>query len=38
MGQKSWEFDAVVMQNMSDNLLMVYAPTWPSYHVIEEHF
>ena len=28
----SWEFDSIIIQNMSHNLL---TPTWPSYHVIE---
>ena len=25
------------MQNMSHNLLLFCAPTWPSHHVIENH-
>ena len=32
-----WEFDSIVMQNMSHNLLLFCAQTWPSYHVIENH-
>ena len=30
-------FDSIVMQNMSHNLLLFCAPTWPSYYVIENH-
>ena len=30
-----WEFDSIIMQNMSHNLLLFCAPTWPSHHVIE---
>ena len=30
-----WEFYSIIMQNMSHNLLLFCAPTWPSYHVIE---
>ena len=33
----SWEFDSIIMQNRSDNLLLFGAPTWPSYHVIENY-
>ena len=29
-----WEL-AIIMQNMSHNLLLFCAPTWPSYHVNE---
>ena len=32
-----WEFDSVIVQNMSHNLLLFCAPTWPCYHVIENH-
>ena len=32
-----WEFGSIIMQNMSHNLLLFCAPTWPSYHVIENH-
>ena len=32
-----WEFDPIIMQNMSYNLLLICAPTWPSHHVIEKH-
>ena len=32
-----WEFDSILMQNMSHNLLLFCAPTWPSYHVIHNH-
>ena len=32
-----WEFDSILMQNMSHNLLLFCAPTWPSYHVIDNH-
>ena len=28
-----WEFDSVIMQNMSHHLLLFCAPTWPSYHL-----
>ena len=30
-----WEFDSIIMQNMSHNLVLFYASTWPSDHVIE---
>ena len=30
-----WEFDSIVMQNTSHNLLLFSAPTWPSCHVVE---
>jgi len=33
----SWKFDSIIMQNMGSNLVLFYAPTWPSYHVIEDH-
>ena len=33
----SWEFDSIIMQNRSHNLLLFGAPTWPSYHVIENY-
>ena len=32
-----WEFDSIIMKNMSHNLLLFCAPTWPSHHVIENH-
>ena len=32
-----WEFDSVIAQNMSHNLLLFCAPTWPCYHVTENH-
>ena len=32
-----WEFDFIIMQNMSHNLLLFCATTWPSHHVIENH-
>ena len=32
-----WEFDSIIMQNMSHNLLLFCARTWPSNHVIENH-
>ena len=32
-----WEFDSFIMQNMSHDLLLFCAPTWPSRHVIENH-
>ena len=32
-----WEFDSIIVQNMSHNLLLFCAPTWPSYHVNENH-
>ena len=31
------KFDSTIMQNMSHNLRLFCAPTWPSYHVIENH-
>ena len=31
------EFDSIIMQNRSHNLLLFGAPTWPSYHVIENY-
>ena len=33
----SWEFESIIMQNMSHNLLLFCAPTWPSHHVIGNH-
>ena len=30
-----WEFDSIIMQNMSRKLLLFCAPTWPNFHVIE---
>ena len=32
-----WEFDSIIMQNMSYNLLLFCTPTWPTSHVIENH-
>ena len=32
-----WEFDSIIMQNMSHNLLLFCTQTWPSPHVIENH-
>ena len=32
-----WEFDSVIMQNMSDNLLLFCTETWPSPRVVENH-
>ena len=31
------EFDSIIMQNMSHNLLLFCTQTWPSHHVIENH-
>ena len=31
------EFDSIVMQNMSHNLLLFCTQTWQSHHVIENH-
>ena len=33
----SCEFNSITMQNMSHNLLLFCAATWPSHHVIENH-
>ena len=30
-----WEFDSVIMQNLSDILPFFCTPTWPSHHVSE---
>ena len=30
-------FDFIIMKNISHNLLLPCALTWPSYHVIENH-
>ena len=30
-----WEFDSIVMQNLSDILPSFCTPTWPSHHVSE---
>ena len=30
-----WEFDSIIMQNLSVILLMFCTPTWPSHHVSE---
>ena len=32
-----WEFDSIIMQNTSHNLLLFCPPTWPSHHVTENH-
>lgn len=32
-----WEFDSIIVQNVSHNLLVFCAPTWPSGYVIEKH-
>ena len=32
-----WEFVSIIMQNTSHNILLFCTPTWPSYHVIENH-
>ena len=31
----SWEFDSIIMQNLSDILSLFCTPTWPSHHVSE---
>ena len=28
-----WEFDSIIMQNVTDILLLFCTPTWSSYHV-----
>ena len=30
-----WEFDFIIMQNLSDILPLFYTPTWPFHHVSE---
>ena len=30
-----WEFDTIIMQNLSDILPLFCTPTWPSHHVSE---
>ena len=30
-----WEFDSIIMQNLSDILLLFCTPTWPSHYVSE---
>ena len=30
-----WEFDSIIMQNVSDILPLFCTPTWPSHHVSE---
>jgi len=30
-----WEFDSIIMQNLSDILPLFCTPTWPSHHVSE---
>ena len=30
-----WEFDSIIMQNLSDILLLFCSPTWPSHYVSE---
>ena len=37
MRKKSWKFYSIIMENMRHNLLLFYAPTRSSYHVIEYH-
>ena len=32
-----WEFDSIIMQNVSDILPLFCTPTWPSHHVSENH-
>ena len=32
-----WQFDSIIMQNVSHDLRLFCAPTWPSYDVIGEH-
>ena len=32
-----WEFDSIIMQNTSHNLLLFCPPTWPSHHVTANH-
>ena len=32
-----WDFDCIIMKNMSHNLLLFCGPTWVSHHVIENH-
>ena len=32
-----WEFDSIIMQSMSHDLLFFCAPTWPSHHMIERN-
>ena len=31
-----WEFDSIIMQNLSDILPLFCTPTWPSHHVSEK--
>lgn len=31
----SWEFDSIIIQNASHKLLLFFALTWPSYHMME---
>ena len=31
------EYYSIIMQNMCHQLLLFCAPTWPSYHMIENH-
>ena len=33
--KKSWNFDFIIMQNVSDILPLFCTPTWPSHHVSE---
>ena len=30
-----WEFDSIIMQNLSNILPLFCTPTWPSHHVSE---
>ena len=34
----SWEFDSIIMQNLSDILPLFCTPTWPSHHIDFENF
>jgi len=33
--EKKWEFDSIIMQNLSDILPFFSTPTWPSHLVSE---
>ena len=30
-----WEFDSIIMQNVSDILPLFCTPTWPSHHAVK---
>ena len=32
-----WELDSIIMQTSSHHLRLFCEPTWPSYHLIENH-